>query len=44
MSVTQVHELAKIVAELHHCGAEIPIPTQAIKEDFSIPFCKKIKA
>ena len=33
---SQVHQLAKIIAELHSYGEEIPIETNAIKEDFEV--------
>ncbi|WP_211745604.1 aminoglycoside phosphotransferase family protein [Paenibacillus sp. Marseille-Q4541] len=38
LSEEQVEELAVILAELHSYGEEIPVPTDAIREDFSIPF------
>lgn len=39
----QVVELARIIAELHAFGADIPYPTSQIREDFAVPFCAKLK-
>jgi spectinomycin phosphotransferase len=35
----QIIEAAGIMACLHSHGAEIPVNTEKIKEDFSVPFC-----
>lgn len=43
MSDVQVKEIAEILAELHKCGAEIPVSTDKIKEDFSVPFCDGLR-
>lgn len=43
MSNQQVKEIAEILAELHNYGAEIPIDTCAITEDFTVPFCRELK-
>ena len=40
---SQVSELARIIAELHAFGADIPYPTSQIREDFAVPFCAKLK-
>ncbi|MBT2217488.1 phosphotransferase [Virgibacillus dakarensis] len=34
----QVRQLSKIVTELHSHGEDIPVETDAIKEDFEVPF------
>lgn len=43
LSSGQVVELAGIIAELHTYGSSIPYPTDQIREDFSVPFCTKLK-
>jgi len=43
LSVVQANEIAKIIAKLHRHGAEIPVPTDTITEDFSVPFCDGLK-
>lgn len=35
----QIIEAADIIAHLHRYGKEIPVNTEKIKEDFSVPFC-----
>lgn len=35
----QLLEAAEIMACLHRYGSEIPVNTEKIKEDFSVPFC-----
>ena len=39
LSRSQIIEAAEIMACLHSYGGEIPIDTEKIKEDFSVPFC-----
>ena len=43
MSSQQIKEIAEILAELHKYGAEIPIATSSITEDFAVPYCKELK-
>ncbi|MGG3839112.1 phosphotransferase [Paenibacillus thiaminolyticus] len=38
----QVSQLADIMAELHRYGEEIPIDTDAVKEDFQLPFLQPL--
>lgn len=38
LTETQVRQLSKIITELHSHGEDIPVETDAIKEDFDIPF------
>lgn len=44
MSNEQINEIAEIIAELHKHGAEIPVATDTIKEDFTVPFCIELRA
>lgn len=39
----QVYQLSKIIAELHSYGDDIPIGTDAIKEDFEVPFLQMLR-
>jgi len=39
----QVRQLSEIVAELHSFGEEIPLDTDAIKEQFDVPFLQPLK-
>ncbi|QNK56918.1 aminoglycoside phosphotransferase family protein [Paenibacillus sp. PAMC21692] len=39
----QVVQLANIIAELHSYDEQLPIKTQHLKEDFSIPFVSQLK-
>ena len=39
----QVHQLSEIITELHSFGREIPVETDAIKEDFEVPFLKVLR-
>lgn len=39
----QNKEMAEIIAELHQYNDEIPVSTDAIKEDFAVPFCHELK-
>ncbi len=43
MSSQQIKEIAEILAQLHNYGAEIPIATSSITEDFAVPFCRELK-
>jgi len=43
LSAAQAAEIAGIIAELHRHGAEIPVPTGAIRESFAVPFCATLK-
>lgn len=43
MTDIQKKETAEIIAELHNYDAEIPVITDAIKENFTIPFCSELK-
>lgn len=43
LSTNQIQQLAEIVSNLHQYGAEIPLDTEAIKEDFSLSFTKQLK-
>ncbi|WCR28480.1 hypothetical protein L3476_06985 [Paenibacillus thiaminolyticus] len=38
MSREQISQLADIIAELHRYGEGIRIDTDAVKEDFQLPF------
>lgn len=38
----QVSQLADIMAELHRYGEEIPLDTDAVKEDFQLPFLQPL--
>lgn len=42
MSSQQIKEIAEILAELHNYGANIPIATSSIIEDFAVPFCREL--
>jgi spectinomycin phosphotransferase len=39
----QVSQLSQIITELHLYGEEIPIETDAIKEDFYVPFLQQLR-
>lgn len=39
----QAAQLSGIIAELHSYGEQMPIPTERLKEDFSLPFVKQLK-
>ncbi|HCC3140670.1 TPA: phosphotransferase, partial [Legionella pneumophila] len=39
----QVDQLSKILTELHSYGDDIPIRTDAIKEDFEVPFLQMLR-
>ncbi|WP_339234821.1 phosphotransferase [Oceanobacillus sp. FSL W7-1281] len=39
----QVSEFAHIIAALHSFGEEIPFPTEALKEDFEVPFLVELE-
>ncbi|MFF0828312.1 aminoglycoside phosphotransferase family protein [Brevibacillus sp. NPDC003359] len=43
LNSVQIRQLAEIIAELHLYGEEIPIRTDAIKEDFRIPFAEQFR-
>lgn len=43
LSNNQVKDLAKIVAELHSHGEDIPLDLSSLKEDFSIVFTNQIR-
>lgn len=43
MSGELIREIAEIISELHKYGAEIPVATDSIKEDFAVPFCSELK-
>ncbi len=38
----QIRQLALILAELHKYSSEIPVPTGAIEEDYSLPFLDEL--
>lgn len=42
LTKTQVRQLSKIITELHSHGEGIPVETDAIKEDFDIPFLQTL--
>src|SRR5699024_4803514 len=39
----QVKQLSEIIATLHLYGEEIPVETDAIKEDFYVPFLEQLR-
>lgn len=39
LSPGQAHEIAQIAAELHAHGAEIPVPTDGLREEYDVSFC-----
>lgn len=39
----QVYGLSEIIAELHSYGKELPIETDAVKEDFYVPFLQQLR-
>lgn len=39
----QVHQLSEIISELHLYGDEIPVETDAVKEDFTVPFLQQLR-
>ena len=43
MSFEQKKEMAEIISELHRYGGEIPVATNHIKEDFTLPFCDELR-
>ncbi|TBL67998.1 aminoglycoside phosphotransferase family protein [Paenibacillus thalictri] len=43
LTMKQVDELANMIAELHLYGEEIPVGTNAIKEDFAVPFLMQMR-
>lgn len=43
LSNNQVKDLAKIVAELHSHGEDIPLDLSSLKEDFSVAFTNQIR-
>ncbi|MCR8842360.1 aminoglycoside phosphotransferase family protein [Paenibacillus sp. SC116] len=43
LSHVQIRQLAEMVSELHRHGEEIPMDTDAIKEDFKIPYLPALK-
>ncbi|CAH0120940.1 MULTISPECIES: phosphotransferase family protein [unclassified Paenibacillus] len=43
LTAEQVEELARIVAELHRYGEDIPLDTDAIKEHFEVPFLRQLR-
>lgn len=44
LSEEQVCRLAEIMAELHSFGEEIPVKTEALMEDFSVPFLQQLRS
>ncbi|WP_144933404.1 aminoglycoside phosphotransferase family protein [Paenibacillus sp. 32O-W] len=44
LSGEQVRQLSEMIAELHSYGEEIPPDTDAIKEDFCIPFMQRLRS
>lgn len=44
MTRAQVLEAAEIMACLHHYDSEIPVITEKIEEDFSVPFCSSLES
>jgi len=43
LTQTQILEAANILALLHNYGDEIPMNTEKIREDFSVPFCHSLE-
>ncbi|MFS0918064.1 aminoglycoside phosphotransferase family protein [Brevibacillus sp. 179-C 1.1 NHS] len=43
LDTMQIRQLSAIVSELHLYGEEIPLNTEAIKEDFSLPFAEPLR-
>ncbi|RKN75885.1 phosphotransferase [Paenibacillus ginsengarvi] len=43
LTAKQAAELAAIIAELHLYGDEIPVETEAIRENFAVPFLAQMK-
>lgn len=39
----QVCELAEIISELHSYGEELPVVSEAIREDFDVPFIQQLR-
>jgi len=39
----QVHQLSEIIAELHLYGEDIPFDTDAMKENFDVPFSQSLR-
>lgn len=39
----QVEELSEILAELHLYGEDVPLDTDAVKEDFYVPFLQQLR-
>lgn len=44
LSEEQVCGLSEIIAELHLYGKELPIETDAVKEDFYVPFLQQLRS
>lgn len=44
LNEVQVYQLSEIISELHSFGAETPIETDAVKEDFCVPFLQHLKS
>jgi spectinomycin phosphotransferase len=42
LKLSQIHEIAQIVSELHCYGTEIPVPTISLKETFDVSFCMNL--
>ncbi|MDU5145598.1 MAG: aminoglycoside phosphotransferase family protein [Paenibacillus dendritiformis] len=43
LTTEQVCQLADIMGELHRYGEDIPLATDALKEDFQVPFARSLK-
>lgn len=43
LTLEQVCQLSEIISELHLYGAEIPVKTDAIMEDFHVPFLQSLR-
>lgn len=43
LTMNEVHLFSKIVSELHSFGEDIPFETDAIKEDFEVPFLQSLR-
>ncbi|ULL16011.1 aminoglycoside phosphotransferase family protein [Paenibacillus sp. H1-7] len=43
LSKQQVIQLSEIIAELHRYGDEIPVPTDALREDFTVLFLHQLR-
>lgn len=42
LSADQVCQLSDIIAELHSHGEELPLETDAVKENYHVPYCQQL--